>query len=176
MVHIQRGALELRSAFIADAAALGAGDVWSRRKDFGSPSADSWLRAGPRACIVSAASRDADLPELILQSTLVKGHTHADVVEMLLGAGADANLRDSLGGSALLGAAQAGHGAVIDTLTARGATCAPSVRSRVKKRVWKNPCCLPPGQRTERVTLPSSTPSPWAAPRTHLEHVCGVRV
>ena len=98
------------------------------------------------------------------------------MVEMLLGAGADANLRDSLGGGALLGAAQAGHGAVIDTLTARGATCAPSVRSRVKTRFGSTLYCLPPGQRTERVTLPSLTPSPRAAPRAHLEHVCGVRV
>ena len=48
-----------------------------------------------------------------------------DVVEMLLGAGADADLRDGLGGSALLGAAQAGHHRTIDALTARGAACAP---------------------------------------------------
>ena len=49
----------------------------------------------------------------------------ADVVEMLLGAGADADLRDGLGGGALLGAAQAGHHRIIDSLTAHGATCAP---------------------------------------------------
>lgn len=54
----------------------------------------------------------------------------ADVVEMLLGAGADADLRDCLGGSALLGAAQAGHHRTIDALTARGAACAPSIVHR----------------------------------------------
>jgi len=47
------------------------------------------------------------------------------VVELLLGAGADAGARDCLGGSALLDATKAGHHAVIDALNARGTTCAP---------------------------------------------------
>ena len=104
------------------------------------------LALAPEPVSLALRAETPIFPELILQSTLVEGRTLADVVEMLLGAGADANLRDSLGGSALLGAAQAGHGAVIDTLTARGATCAPCVRIRVRKRFEKPYIACHPGK------------------------------
>jgi len=65
------------------------------------------------------------------------------VVELLLGAGADAGARDCLGGSALLDAAKAGHHAVIDALTARGTTCASCSALRAPGALRRALCGAP---------------------------------